>query len=331
MASKMTKIFYILPRYMKSPSGGVKVINRHVEVLENNGFPAFLFPPPGIQLPDWLEKKSRVWEGDRSTVNRSDIIVYGEYSRPVYKSLLNSEKRPFSIYFCQNHTGFELVRKPYDGSTLSPPISLKNTDQIMVVSNISRKEIIKRELDVPITVISPDIQTELFFPRKKRRLISYMPRKRPKDAIEILEKFKLRFPHHADFEFYKINNLAEGKVAEVLGESEIFLSLNYREGLGLPPLEAMASGCVIVGFHGGGGKEYTSNYNGLWLERRDIEAYVSLLGKLCEIVKEAGPSYRSLLEHGYKTQKNFSTGKFESNLLSFWKNFSSRNSVKLIT
>lgn len=323
----MTRILYLLPREMTKPSGGVKVINRHVEVLEKNGFPAFLLPPPGAELPGWLEKKSRVWHGDRSVVGWSDVVVYGEYSRPVYEWLSNSEKRPLSVYFCQNHTGFNLVRKPYQVTTLSPPISQKNTDQIMVVSEISRKEILAKKIDVPISVISPDIQSDLFFPRKKKRLISYIPRKRPKDAEEIIAKFKLRFPHHTEFQFSEIENLGVREVAEVLGVSEIFLSLNYREGLGLPPLEAMASGCVVVGFHGGGGKEYTSDYNGLWVEHGDIEACVTLLGKMCETVKEGRASYKSLLEHGYKTQENFSTEKFESNLLSFWKNFLSRKTI----
>ena len=191
----------------------------------------------GRRITRVARKKSRVWPGDRSVVGWSDIVVYGEYSRPVYEWLASSEKRPFSVYFCQNHTGFDTVRKPYHVTTLSPPVSLKNTDQIMVVSKISQEKILERKVDVPISVISPDIQSNLFFPRRKKRLISYIPRKRPKDSQEIIAKFKLRFPQHTEFEFLKIENLGVSKVAEVLGESEIFLSLNYREGLGLPPLE----------------------------------------------------------------------------------------------
>ena len=41
-----------------------------------------------------------------------------------------------------------------------------------------------------------------------------------------------------------------------MSESLIFLSLNYHEGFGMPPIEAMLSGCVVIGYAGQGGKEY---------------------------------------------------------------------------
>ena len=42
----------------------------------------------------------------------------------------------------------------------------------------------------------------------------------------------------------------------MMGESLLFFSFGYPEGLPLPPAEAMASGCVVVGYHGFGGAEY---------------------------------------------------------------------------
>lgn len=41
-----------------------------------------------------------------------------------------------------------------------------------------------------------------------------------------------------------------------LGEFRYVVSLAQSEGFGLIPLEAMASGCCVLGFHGGGGLEY---------------------------------------------------------------------------
>jgi glycosyltransferase involved in cell wall biosynthesis len=51
-------------------------------------------------------------------------------------------------------------------------------------------------------------------------------------------------------------NRPQIEVASILGESLVFLSFGYPEGFGLPAAEAMASGCVVVGFHGGGGREF---------------------------------------------------------------------------
>ena len=44
-----------------------------------------------------------------------------------------------------------------------------------------------------------------------------------------------------------------------MGESLLFLSFGYPEGCPLPPAEAMASGCLVVGYHGQGGQEYFHN------------------------------------------------------------------------
>ena len=44
-------------------------------------------------------------------------------------------------------------------------------------------------------------------------------------------------------------------VAEVLGSSTVFVALGHSESFGLPVAEALASGCLVVGYDGGGGHE----------------------------------------------------------------------------
>ncbi len=64
-----------------------------------------------------------------------------------------------------------------------------------------------------------------------------------------------------------IQNKSEAEVAAIMGQAAIFLSLSRFEGLGMTTLEAMASGCLVVGFTGIGGREYASRTNGFWVER----------------------------------------------------------------
>ena len=56
--------------------------------------------------------------------------------------------------------------------------------------------------------------------------------------------------------FVPIDGLPEKEVAEILKESALFMSFSKAEGLGLPPLEAMACGCIVIGYHGQGGQEF---------------------------------------------------------------------------
>jgi glycosyltransferase involved in cell wall biosynthesis len=45
-------------------------------------------------------------------------------------------------------------------------------------------------------------------------------------------------------------------LVEEMSRHRYLLTLSPREGFGLPPLEAMAAGCTVAGFHGGGGMQY---------------------------------------------------------------------------
>jgi glycosyltransferase involved in cell wall biosynthesis len=45
-------------------------------------------------------------------------------------------------------------------------------------------------------------------------------------------------------------------VAAVLKRTDVFVPISAKEAFGLPPLEAMAAGCAVVGYPGDGGFEF---------------------------------------------------------------------------
>jgi glycosyltransferase involved in cell wall biosynthesis len=45
-------------------------------------------------------------------------------------------------------------------------------------------------------------------------------------------------------------------VAQVFSQARLYLACSLQEGLGLPPLEAMANGCPVVGFPAWGGDAF---------------------------------------------------------------------------
>lgn len=94
-----------------------------------------------------------------------------------------------------------------------------------------------------------------YYGAARRKQICYMPRRRSEEAERILEmvitKWDLR-----DWNVVKIEGMDERQVADVMRDSAIFLSFSQREGFGMPICEAMACGCVVVGFAGVGGEEF---------------------------------------------------------------------------
>lgn len=76
---------------------------------------------------------------------------------------------------------------------------------------------------------------------------------------EILDRFEQTMRRRAPALRYSLDVLApEPHAARMsrIAQSRYLLTLSPCEGFGLTPLEAMAAGCTVAGFHGGGGLEY---------------------------------------------------------------------------
>lgn len=143
-------------------------------------------------------------------------------------------------------------------------------------------------------VIDPDL---FAFQPDKAPQIAYMPRKRARDAQALVTLLNRR-DQIGDFDLIPIDGMSQEEAADTLRRSLVFVSLSEREGFGLPPAEALATGALVVGHTGIGGREfldastarvvedgdtlgvvhqveatvaaYTSSANGLMDERRAI-------------------------------------------------------------
>ncbi|NLY41238.1 MAG: glycosyltransferase family 4 protein [Desulfovibrionales bacterium] len=108
-------------------------------------------------------------------------------------------------------------------------------------------------------IIRPAIDDRLFFPPTRKpdgpARIGFMPRKNKALAEQIQRIFTERNPA-LPVQWLPVHGLSQAGVAEVLRSCHIFLSTGFPEGCPLPPLEAMACGCLCVGFTGFGGWDY---------------------------------------------------------------------------
>jgi glycosyltransferase involved in cell wall biosynthesis len=107
----------------------------------------------------------------------------------------------------------------------------------------------------------------------KERLLVYMPRKNADDAHQVLSMLSLRGSLR-QWTVVKLEDVTQEEVASVLKRAAIFLSFGHPEGFGLPPLEAMRAGCLVIGYHGMGGREFFHPEFSVPIEFGDIRAYV---------------------------------------------------------
>jgi glycosyltransferase involved in cell wall biosynthesis len=110
-------------------------------------------------------------------------------------------------------------------------------------------------LNVDRITLGIDSNKFYFDKNVKKNQIAFMPRKLEDDITQLLNILKYR-NCLKNWDLVTIENKSEDEVATILNESKIFLSFYHREGFGLPPAEAMSSGCLVIGYTGKAGKEY---------------------------------------------------------------------------
>jgi glycosyltransferase involved in cell wall biosynthesis len=108
-----------------------------------------------------------------------------------------------------------------------------------------------------------------------------MPRKNAQDVVQVLNLLRGRGAL-SGWDLVPIDGVPEAEVAKRLGECAVFLSFGHPEGCPLPPLEAMASGCVVVGYHGRGGREYFDPAYSYPVEVGDVVGFAKAVEEVLE-------------------------------------------------
>lgn len=284
-------IYYHCP-FASKPVGGVKQIYRHVESLVAAGIDAQVLADRPLD-PTWFESDAPLavlrhrpaWQvrlaerlrrridslawltGDTGPIVESvsaqggtrrwrlganDVIVLPEFYG---KALRAPGFGARLVLFNQNahytYNGFgaedSLAGFPYFGAASA----------VITVSHHNREYMQHAFPDARVYLTLNGVDTSVFKPLPKKRQIAYMPRKLPRDLVQVLQIVSGR-GRLAGWTLCAIDGMHETQVTRVLGESSVFLSSCEAEGFGLPPLEAAACGCAVVGYTGYAAQEFMS-------------------------------------------------------------------------
>jgi hypothetical protein len=238
------RVFYLCPDYQE-PSGGIRVMYRHVDLLNAAGIEAaVLHRERGFECR-WFEHSTRVVAAPDVVLGAADVLVVPE----VYGPFLDQLPRvPRLVAFNQNayltweHLPAE--RRP----------RYEIFEATMTVSADSAAILRFAFPDLAVSIVPVAVDPALFHPDDAAvgRRIATMPRKRPED-LGLIER--LLGERMAGWDLMRIEGVGEREAAAAMRAAPIFLSLGRREGFGLPAAEAMASGAYVVGFPGFGGRE----------------------------------------------------------------------------
>lgn len=315
-----TTVYYLCPEHA-SPVGGVRVIYRHVDILNQHGLPAYVVhQTPGFRVK-WFENQTPIvyWRnnkftrlldkikrrtrpgttinlnisgGSKNKITENDILVIPELYGPdlavacgrgIKKVVLNQ-----NCYLTFNGYSFQRDRliTPY-----------RHSDVLATLINSEDGEEYLRHAfpDLPLARFRLSIDPQVFsYNAEKKKQICFSQIKNKSDALQVINILKFRGVLR-DYELAPFINVPQREVARICRESLIFLSFGYPEGFGLPAAEAMASGCVVIGFHGGGGKEFFRPEFSYPIQQGDIIQFARTVE---QVIKDYETSPDSVLAKG---------------------------------
>lgn len=299
------RILFITPQN-KEPSGGNKQLYRMVDVLNTLNFQAYiLHESKGFRF-SWFHNKTHIlynghifkelnklyapllktnsiyhiyfylrtlfkrlnWGKD--IINTSDILVFPEFYGRFMNDILPNHKKVIYVQGCYlTFKHFNLQDNLKDSLYFEP-----NTLAIIVNSEDGRSYMEQLCTQLPIYITRHSVNTTLFAPaKKKKKIMAYMSRKYPEDSKQIINYLTLCGVLD-DWELINIDKVNHEEVATVLNKSAVFLSTNTDEGFPLPSIEAMASGCLVIGYTGKGGREYFKEDFSIPIPEKEIQIFM---------------------------------------------------------
>ena len=315
-------VIYVLCTDDNFPIGGVKYLYKHVVVLNENGFHAVILHKKQGFRCTWFDNKTQVTCRDVIKIKHSDYLVIPEM-------------------FCSSYPLIEQgIRKVIISQNAHYTFNCHSLDQYDLKSSYMEKDITNvfctsLHIEKYINYVFPNLKTfrghyginaNLFqYNENKEKIIAYMPRKLPKEALQVINLLKFRGALKG-WKLQEIDNLKETEVAEILKKSLIFISLSDREGFGLPPVEAMACGCLVIGCHGIGGREYFKEEFSYAVETSDM---LSLTMKVEQAIKEYGADPEAFLRKTKLASEfvlsTYSQAREEFDIVKFWKQLTEAN------
>jgi len=291
-------IYFLAPEN-KKPSGGVKIIYRHTDILNRNGIDAAVLHQQRGFRSTWFNNTTRIMYLSDTNIRESDYLVVPEVYGPNIPNigkLLNIESGVKKIIFnqgCYNTFFGYSFDSIYSGKLITPYTMHDEFVAAIVVSENSKNYLQHLSPILKIFRIHNAIDPDLFtFAPPEKKQICFCPDKHPEDAFQVLAILLLRGVLD-EYTIAPITGIREQQVAEVMRESSLFLSTGYHEGFGLLPAEAMACGCIVAGYDGMGGKEYFREEFTYPVPLGDVIAFASTVER---IIKEFDRNPEMLIE-----------------------------------
>ena len=326
----MTTIYYLCPDF-ETPSGGTREIYWHVWQLRQGGYDAkvvhqksgFRLVWHGIDVPT-------ISLGDNPPLDMNDVLVIPEGMWSILKQLttIDITKIMFVLNWHPSYWQLPAGEKWSDyGVTGVLTPSQVIADYVQWRSNL------------PVTMISSYINPKLYHydARLKKPLIAYTSRK-CQDADIIRDILPEKSDRFEQFNWQVMNNLSESEYAQTLQQATFYLTPSPQEGLNISVLEAMACGCIVIGYHGIGGREFMvgepdqGQQNCFTIENGNLPQFGQVLEQVLINWLDNPQQYEPIIQNALKTARNYQDQqKQKQELANFFEQFIDQKNLRQST
>lgn len=308
------KIFHILP-YNPIPSGGIKVHYQLVALERRMGYDAYIaYEVPGRKVTWFKHDVPEIsWAEMSSLADRTrDVIVGWEDAYPLVRSGFHNK-----VMYVQGEV-FINRSLPYYGID----VWFSSVFNAGALPQFHEREPYLVRPYIDRTVFYHDPSEELSV-RPTRVLIQQRKAGDTALANMLAEANELLSGAAArSAPIVVLPDCDEAAFATALRSAQIFVAHSYPEGLGLPALEAMACGCLVVGFTGGGGTDYMQQGVNSFVAR--VDGDYKELGVMLNLALFADGKTVSAMRHeGRHTADFFCSSRTEAMLRTALKKYES--------
>ena len=230
------------------PSGGVKIIYQHCDLLNKNGYQAYPVHL-GDFVVDWFPHASTALTQQQAlTMIRADDVLVCPEVIPWVAAPFPCRRK---IAFVQAWSLVDIATGPgkrYEdlGFTGLMACSRYTKDHMAARSRLDCRSVMN---SIDLDAFSPDPAVRI-----PGRVLCFN-RRNIQDARNARQLLPAAVRESASFIELE-NKYSQTQIIGFYRSADIFMAIGYPEGFALPPLEAMACGCAVIGFTGGGAAEF---------------------------------------------------------------------------
>ena len=231
------------------PNGGVKIIYQHCALLRDLGYEAWPVHLARFSVSWFKHTVTSLSVAEAILLARASDVVLIPEVLPNAAGLLPLGHKVVLIQ------GWSTLERVLGAEGRYGPLGF---ERALCCSPFLDRYMAQREPALPRDLVVNGIDLARFVPAPERRVsrrVLVVMRKHSEEARAAIARLPPAVRNAADWLLVE-QACGQDEMIRHYQSSDIFVATGYPEGFALPPLEAMACGCAVAGYTGGGGSAF---------------------------------------------------------------------------